>query len=60
MHRSFSSRNLPAFVMDMKKINSGAAWSFNRDNIDEEFATKRISAGRAARENPLNEMFSKE
>lgn len=46
--------------MDMKKINSGAAWSFNRDNIDEEFATKRISAGRAARENPLNEMFSKE
>lgn len=36
---------------------SGAAWSFYRDNIEEEFTAKRVSAKPAAGKNPLVELF---
>ena len=39
--------------------NSGAAWSFYRDNIEEEFAAKRISGSALAGNNPLDELFRK-
>ncbi len=39
--------------------SSGAAWSFYRDNIEEEFAAKRISAAAPAARNPLDELFRK-
>lgn len=39
--------------------NSGAAWSFYRDNIEEEFAAKRISATGTSGKNPLDELFRK-
>lgn len=37
--------------------SSGAAWSFYRDNIEEEFTAKQISASAPAGENPLDELF---
>jgi hypothetical protein len=37
--------------------SSGAAWSFYRDNIEEEFTAKRISASTPAGKNPLDELF---
>ncbi|MBI3902979.1 MAG: KTSC domain-containing protein [Nitrosomonadales bacterium] len=39
--------------------NSGAAWSFYRDNIEEEFAAQRVSACAPAVKNPLDELFGK-
>jgi hypothetical protein len=39
--------------------NSGAAWSFYRDNIEEEFAAKRVSGSASASKNPLDELFRK-
>ncbi len=36
---------------------SGAAWSFYRDNIEEEFAAKRVSGKAAAAKNPLDDLF---
>jgi hypothetical protein len=39
--------------------SSGAAWSFYRDNIEEEFAAKRVSGRAVAGENPLDELFRK-
>lgn len=36
---------------------SGSAWSFYRDNIEEEFAAKRVSAHAPAGKNPLDELF---
>lgn len=36
---------------------SGAAWSFYRDNIEEEFAAKRVSAHAPAGKNPLDDLF---
>lgn len=39
--------------------SSGAAWSFYRDNIEEEFAAKRVSASAPAGKNPLDELFGK-
>ncbi len=39
--------------------NSGAAWSFYRDNIEEEFTAKRISGSAPAGKNPLDELFRK-
>lgn len=39
--------------------NSGAAWSYYRDNIEEEFTAKRVSAGAPASKNPLDELFGK-
>ncbi len=38
---------------------SGSAWSYYRDNIEEEFTAKRISAAASAGKNPLDELFRK-
>lgn len=38
---------------------SGAAWSFYRDNIEEEFTAQRVSVNQPARKNPLDELFAK-
>jgi hypothetical protein len=38
--------------------SSGAAWSFYRDNIEEEFTVKKVSTSASARKNPLDELFS--
>lgn len=37
--------------------NSGAAWSFYRDNIEEEFAAKRVSGKAPGSKNPLDDLF---
>ncbi|HAF45947.1 MAG TPA: KTSC domain-containing protein [Gallionellaceae bacterium] len=37
--------------------SSGAAWSFYRDNIDEEFTVKKVSANAPDGKNPLDELF---
>ncbi len=37
---------------------SGAAWSFYRDNIEEEFTAMKVSASAPAGKNPLDELFS--
>lgn len=39
---------------------SGAAWSFYRDNIEEEFAAKRVSGSTSAGTSALDELFRKE
>jgi len=39
--------------------SSGAAWSFYRDNIEEEFTAKRVSGNASARKNPLDDLFGK-
>ena len=39
--------------------SSGAAWSFYRDNIEEAFASKRISGNEHTARNPLDELFGK-
>jgi len=39
--------------------NSGAAWSFYRDNIEEEFAVQRVSDNMATGQNALDELFKK-
>jgi hypothetical protein len=39
--------------------DSGAAWSFYRDNIEEEFAAKRVSGSAPAGKNPLDDLFRK-
>ena len=38
---------------------SGAAWSFYRDNIGEEFTAARVSGSAPAGKNPLDELFRK-
>ena len=38
---------------------SGAAWSFYRDNIEEEFTAKRVSGHAAGEKNPLDDLFGK-
>lgn len=38
---------------------SGAAWSFYRDNIEEEFAAKRVSGSASSGKNPLDDLFQK-
>jgi hypothetical protein len=35
----------------------GAQWSFYRDNIEEEFTPKRVSAKPAGGKNPLDDLF---
>ncbi len=41
-----------------RRLNSsGAAWSFYRDNIEEEFAMKKVSGNATAGKNPLDELF---
>jgi hypothetical protein len=39
--------------------SSGAAWSFYRDNIEEEFTVQRVSASTPAGKNPLDDLFGK-
>lgn len=39
--------------------SSGAAWSFYRDNIEEEYSAKRVSGSAPAGKNPLDELFNK-
>ena len=39
--------------------NSGAAWSYYRDNIEEGFAAKRAAGNAPAGKNPLDELFWK-
>lgn len=39
--------------------NSGSAWSFYRDNIEEEFAVKRVSEKTIGGKNPLDDLFGK-
>jgi hypothetical protein len=38
--------------------SSGSAWSFYRDNIEEEFAAQRVSGKTASGKNPLDDLFS--
>jgi hypothetical protein len=38
---------------------SGTAWSFYRDNIEEEFAAQRVSGAAPATKNPLDDLFRK-
>lgn len=38
---------------------SGAAWSFYRDNIEEEFAVKRVSGNTTADNSALDDLFRK-
>ena len=39
--------------------SSGAAWSFYRDNIEEEFTATRVSGSALATKNPLDDLFGK-
>jgi len=39
--------------------NSGSAWSFYRDNIEEEFTAKRVSGHDVSKKNPLDDLFGK-
>lgn len=39
--------------------SSGSAWSYYRDNIEEEFTSKCVSANAPAGKNPLDELFRK-
>ncbi len=39
--------------------SSGAAWSFYRDNIEEEFSAQRVTSSRSTESNPLDELFGK-
>jgi hypothetical protein len=36
---------------------SGSAWSYYRDNIEEEFSAKQVSAQSGPKENPLDKLF---
>jgi hypothetical protein len=38
--------------------SSGSAWSFYRDNIEEEFEAKRVSVKTSGSKNPLDDLFS--
>lgn len=37
--------------------SSGAAWSYYRDNIEEEFSAKRVSGHATPAKNPLDELW---
>ena len=39
--------------------SSGAAWSYYRDNIEEEFTATRVSGKAAVKRNPLDDLFGK-
>jgi hypothetical protein len=39
--------------------SSGSAWSFYRDNIEEEFTVKRVSGKAASSKNLLDDLFDK-
>jgi hypothetical protein len=38
--------------------SSGAAWSYFRDNVEEEFTVKKVSASAPASKNPLDDLFN--
>lgn len=38
---------------------SASAWSYYRDNIEEEFAAKPVSGDGGPRKNPLDDLFGK-
>lgn len=38
---------------------SGAAWSYYRDNIEEEFPGHRVAASPQRKSNPLDDLFKK-
>lgn len=38
---------------------SASAWSYYRDNIEEEFSAKRVSGATPAGKNPLDDLFKK-
>ncbi|MFB0937046.1 MAG: KTSC domain-containing protein [Propionivibrio sp.] len=38
---------------------SGAAWSYYRDNVEEEFSTRPVGASAEKRANPLDDLFRK-
>lgn len=38
---------------------SGSAWSFYRDNIEEEFTVKRVPPNASSGKNPLDDLFQK-
>jgi hypothetical protein len=38
--------------------NSGATWSFYRDNIEEEFTSKKVSSSTTDGKNPLADLFT--
>jgi hypothetical protein len=37
--------------------SSGAAWSYYRDNIEEEYSAQRVSGAAPAKRNPLDDLF---
>lgn len=37
--------------------NSSSAWSYYRDNVEEEFAGKRVSGQSDVKKNPLDDLF---
>lgn len=39
--------------------SSGAAWSYYRDNIEEEFTVTKVSGSAPAGKNPLDDLFTK-
>lgn len=39
--------------------SSGAAWSYYRDNIEEEFTAKRVSGSTSSQKNPLDDLWQK-
>ncbi len=38
---------------------SGAAWSYYRDNVEEEFSARPLGASAEKRANPLDDLFKK-
>lgn len=46
-------------VLWRRLSTSSSAWSFYRDNIEEEFAAKRVSSHAPAASNPLDALFKK-
>ena len=39
--------------------DSSSAWSYYRDNIEEDFSGRRVAANPAEKSNPLDELFRK-
>ena len=39
--------------------SSGSAWSYYRDNVEEEFSSRRADASSEKKANPLDELFKK-
>ena len=38
-------------------LTSGAAWSYFRDNVEEEFSARRVMATEPKKANPLDDLF---